>query len=55
MTADFQAAGWAVNRKRIARLMRSEGLRARNGATPPWGMATLRQARQARRPRALPA
>jgi putative transposase len=29
MTADLQAAGWAVNRKRIARLMRSAGLRAR--------------------------
>jgi putative transposase len=29
MTADLQAAGWAVNRKRIARLMRGAGLRAR--------------------------
>ena len=29
MTADLQAAGWTVNRKRIARLMRSAGIRAR--------------------------
>ncbi len=29
MTADLRAAGWAVNRKRIARLMRCAGIRAR--------------------------
>ena len=29
MTADLRAAGWAVNRKRIARIMRSAGIRAR--------------------------
>ncbi|GJL55113.1 MAG: transposase [Nitrospirales bacterium] len=29
MTADLRAAGWQVNRKRIARLMRQAGLRAR--------------------------
>jgi len=29
MTADLRAAGWVVNRKRIARLMRSAGIRAR--------------------------
>ena len=29
MTADLRAAGWRVNRKRIARLMRQAGIRAR--------------------------
>ena len=29
MTADLRAAGWIVNRKRVARLMRQAGLRAR--------------------------
>ncbi len=29
MTADLRAAGWQVNRKRVARLMRSAGMRAR--------------------------
>ena len=29
MTADLRAAGWRVNRKRIARLMRRAGIRAR--------------------------
>ncbi len=29
MTADLRAAGWVVNRKRIARLMRQAGMRAR--------------------------
>ena len=29
MTADLRAAGWTVNRKRIARVMRNAGIRAR--------------------------
>lgn len=29
MTADLRAAGWGVNRKRVARLMRAAGIRAR--------------------------
>lgn len=52
MTADLQAAGWAVNRKRIARLMRRAGIRARGrrrvrGTTDsrhPWPIAPNRVA-----------